>query len=227
MPSVANTDDGGAKPRGCDETAEPPATPVPRGQSDSASVVNKLREEGNARMRAGDPARAVELYSEALRPASTGEFALGRLSSAAGCLSCVAERMLTSLRSGVNRSMSAALAATLYSNRAAAHVALSNWEAAVCDAQAAVILQPGHVKAAHRLATALSALGRFREAVKACRDGAAALAAAGDRSAVFQHLIEQVRAVQASPLCQASYDNTTLPLSDLHSCGAEWQRCGF
>ena len=89
--------------------------------------------------------------------------------------------------------MSASLAATLYSNRAAAHVALRNWEAAVSDAQAAVTLQPDHTKAAHRLATALSALGRFREAVKACRTGAAALAAAGDRSSVFQLLIEQVR----------------------------------
>ena len=88
--------------------------------------------------------------------------------------------------------MSSTLAATLYANRAAAHVALSNWEAAVTDAQAAVTLQPSHSKAFHRLATALSALGRFREAVKACRSGAAALAAAGDRSNVFQLLIDQV-----------------------------------
>ena len=110
---------------------------------------------------------------------------------------------LTPLLPGVNRPLSAPLAATLYSNLAAAHVALSNWEAAVCDAQAAVILQPGHTKAAHRLATALSALGRFREAVKACRDGAAALAAAGGHSAVFQLLIEQVRTVPAPTLRRA------------------------
>ena len=100
--------------------------------------------------------------------------------------------------------MSSALAATLYANRAAAHVALSNWEAAVSDAQAAVTLQPEHSKAFHRLATALCALGRFREAVKACRSGAAALAATGDRSNVFQLLMDQVRSPHASAVRRAT-----------------------
>jgi tetratricopeptide (TPR) repeat protein len=93
--------------------------------------------------------------------------------------------------------MSSKLAATLYANRAAAHVALSNWEAAVSDAQAAVTLQPSHSKAFHRLATALIALGSFREAMNACRAGAAALAATGDRSNTFQLLIEQARSARA------------------------------
>ena len=141
-------------------------------------------------MRAGDPARAVELYSEALRPAATGAPASGCSQGTHHC--AVNSSVLTLCLAGVNRPMSASLAATLYSNRAAAHVALSNWEAAALDAQAALVWQPGHTKAAHRLATALNALGRFREAVKACRAGAAALAAAGDHSPAFQLLIEQV-----------------------------------
>ena len=119
--------------------------------------------------------------------------------------------------------MSAALAATLYSNRAAAHVALSNWEAAVTDAQAAITLQPGHTKALHRLATALSALGRFREAVKACRAGAAALAAAGDHSAVFQHLIAKVRSMPVSTAPREEMVSLDARVG-LHRCGAQRQR---
>ena len=74
---IAAKADGGAALRGLDATSAPPTPqPAPAPVPDSASVVNKLREEGNARMRAGDPARAAELYSEALRPAATGKPAL-------------------------------------------------------------------------------------------------------------------------------------------------------
>ena len=70
-PGAAEETESDAKSRSRDETAAPP-TPVPASGPDPAFVVNKLREEGNAHMRAGDPSRAAELYSEALRPASTG-----------------------------------------------------------------------------------------------------------------------------------------------------------
>jgi len=194
--------DRSAAPVKREETAEPPTPPTPptppASVPDSAAVVNKLREEGNARMRAGDPARAAELYSEALRPASTGTAARVPPGSSKGSFGMARTLVITPYPTGVNRVMSATTAATLYSNRAAAHVALSSWEAAATDAQAAVILQPGHAKALHRLAAALSALGRFREAMKACRAGEAALAAADDRSAVFQLLIEQVRSALPS-----------------------------
>jgi hypothetical protein len=152
------------------QAAPAPATPPPpAAPPGSLNVVDALREEGNACLRAGAPARAAALYSEALRPAATG----------------------------VNRPLRAAAAATLYANRAAAHLALRDWEAAAADAQAAVTLQAGHVKALHRLATARSALGHFRQAVAACRAGEAALAAAGDRSRAFQPLLEQARASAA------------------------------
>ena len=72
-PGAAEKTRNDAKPRALDKTAEPTTPPrVAASEQDPDSVVNKLREEGNARMRAGDPARAVELYGEALRPASTG-----------------------------------------------------------------------------------------------------------------------------------------------------------
>ena len=122
--------------------------------------------------------------------------------------------------------MSSALAATLYANRAAAHVALSNWEAAVTDAQAAVTLQPNHSKAFHRLATALSALGRFREAVKACHSGAAALAAAGDRSSVFQLLMDQARSAHASAMAASNLRSRfLLRRAGVHCGGVERQHC--
>jgi hypothetical protein len=100
--------------------------------------------------------------------------------------------------------MPAAAAATLYSNRAAAHLALSDWDAAAADAQAAVTLQPAHVKALRRLATARNALGHFRQAVAACRAGEAALAATGDRSRAFQPLLEQVRLAVRALQCMRS-----------------------
>ena len=89
--------------------------------------------------------------------------------------------------------MTALAAATLYSNRSAAHAALGDWQAAAADAQAAVTLQPDHLKALRRLATACCQLGRFRQAMAACRKGEEVLNAKGDRSQAFQPLLEQAR----------------------------------
>ena len=56
------------------------------------SIVDALREEGNAHMRAGNAQRALELYSEALRPAATG--ALVACAARLACDSCSLERVL-------------------------------------------------------------------------------------------------------------------------------------
>ena len=72
-PGAAEKTGGVIKHLAVDKTAGPPTPPqFAASEQDPTSVVNTLREQGNARMRAGDPTRAAELYSEALRPASTG-----------------------------------------------------------------------------------------------------------------------------------------------------------
>ena len=56
-------------------------------------------------------------------------------------------------------------------NRSAALVKLSRFDDAVRDATDAVHFDPHKVKPHYRLATALAAMGRHREAVDACDDG--------------------------------------------------------
>jgi tetratricopeptide (TPR) repeat protein len=211
------------------EAPAPPATPPPpppATPADTLSVVDQLREEGNAFMRAGDAARAAELYTEALRPAATGvklvaHACLRRTVPPAPAL--IAPRRCA----GVNRQMTAAAAAMLYSNRAAARLALRDWEAAAADAQAAVTLQPAHVKALRRLATAHCELGNFRLAVKACRAGEAALAASGDRSCAFQPLLEQARMALASERLCTLCRSLLTPCAGVHRGGAARQRGCF
>ena len=75
-PGAAEQTGRDAKPFTLDKTAGPPTPPhLAASEQDPTSAVNKLREQGNSRMRAGDPAGAAELYSEALRPKSTGAVA--------------------------------------------------------------------------------------------------------------------------------------------------------
>eukprot|EP00123_Amoebidium_parasiticum_P000994 comp11956_c0_seq1/m.6639 comp11956_c0_seq1/g.6639 ORF comp11956_c0_seq1/g.6639 comp11956_c0_seq1/m.6639 type:complete len:402 (-) comp11956_c0_seq1:75-1280(-) len=63
--------------------------------------------------------------------------------------------------------------ATLYSNRAAANLALGNYRSTVEDCDAAKKLDPQNVKVYFRAAKALSSLDKFAEAYKWCDDGLA------------------------------------------------------
>lgn len=118
--------------------------------------------------------------------------------------------------------MSAADAATLYGNRAAAQLVLQSWEAACADAEAALLLAPGHLKCLHRLARARAELRHFAQAVAACRAGQQAQRAGGDRSDLFQSLLNQARTA-AVPPC-AAWLTHPARRSGVHHRGAARQR---
>ena len=90
--------------------------------------LNKLKEEANARLLAGDAAKAVELYSAALDKCDADT------SSDATAL--------------------AEFAVAVQANRAAAHLKVESWGAALADATAVIDAQPDHIKAHHRRAAA-------------------------------------------------------------------------
>jgi DnaJ family protein C protein 7 len=66
---------------------------------------------------------------------------------------------------------STALAAALYSNRAATHLAVKEYTLAVEDAVRAIQLDPGYTKAYVRQARALVQLGKFTDAMTALQNG--------------------------------------------------------
>jgi translocation protein SEC72 len=116
-----------------------PPPPIPVNQRRSASIT-KLRESGNAEFRKGKHAEAIKYYSLGLQMALTRP---------------------AWEPSGLVRDE----VAGLYSNRAMAHVAMSNWAEGSVDAEASVeAKKAGNAKAWWRKGRCLIEMGRLEEA---------------------------------------------------------------
>ena len=85
------------------------------------------------------------------------------------------------------------------SNRAMAHLKLSQWNAAEADATEALRLNPTHVKSWHRRASARRALGRIRDALLDASVAARLLALSGDAAqlAAAAATVDAVDALEA------------------------------
>jgi hypothetical protein len=139
---------------------------------------------GNAALKAGDYDMALALYTEALTPSDSSK----------------------------NRRMPSEVAGVLYSNRAAVKMLLDvpDPQGAAADAHAAAVLCPDWPKPRYRLAEAQLALGCYALAMKACRAGEAAATRAGDKSRVFDGLMDRVGMAAAREGSLAGFDGRVI-----------------
>ena len=131
------------------------ATPAVTGLSPEQDA---LRERGNGALQAGDHARAIALYSEAL------DLAVAATATTAATTATSDGRAL------------------LLSNRCAARLGMNDYVDALVDAEECVRLRPGWPKAWARKGAALFGLGRLGEAAAAYRTAAERSVSAGERT---------------------------------------------
>jgi len=126
-----------------------PAEETPSNNKRKLSVAVSFKEQANDRFSSGHYGEACDLYSTALSnlPITTA-----------------------TLTGNINKE-EAHLAAALYSNRAAAQLALKNYPAAGEDASQAIRLDATYIKAYVRHARALVQMGSFRTALQILQDG--------------------------------------------------------
>ncbi|KAI2793716.1 hypothetical protein POX_a00300 [Penicillium oxalicum] len=116
-----------------------PPPPLPVNPKRSAQIT-KLRDSGNAAYRKSNYAEAIRLYTYAI------DMAISR----------PGWEPVTLAREEL---------ASLYGNRAQAHLGMQAWPEGLCDAKASVDSKPvGNVKAWWRLSKSLAEMGRYTEA---------------------------------------------------------------
>jgi DnaJ family protein C protein 7 len=151
QPSVKTTNGDGPQPMEA-ETEEPEISAATSSQR-RFTFAQSYKDQANDRFSSGHYSEARDLYSKALSnliPVST---------STVGTPKTVLDQE------------SAALAAALYSNRAATYLAVKEYPAAVDDAEKAVGLDPAYTKAYVRQARALIQLGKFTDACRVLQAG--------------------------------------------------------
>lgn len=142
--------------------------------SEIPSAAVKLKEQGNAAYKAGNIAKALLFYKQAIQQ-------------------CKDEEKNTKKASLETNN----LLATLYSNVAAAALRLNRPSDAAAAARKANTLRPKWTKPLHRLAEALLECGEFAAAVAACKQGESLCIANSDGHTEFTPLMDKL-AIEAA-----------------------------
>ena len=158
-----------------------PKPTLPPDRLDPSHPLVRLKDEGNQSMRRGDFELAAQLYTQALHPGD--------------------KRKTTNDIDGV-----------LYCNRSKARMQLDvpDLEGALADADAACKLCPDWPKPRARLAEANLALGFYRGAMIACRDGERCESRVNDHSKSFVPLMDRVAMRAAREGSPAGFDGRVI-----------------
>lgn len=158
-----------------------PKPTLPPDRLDPSHPLVRLKDEGNQSMRRGDFELAAQLYTQALHPGD--------------------KRKTTNDIDGV-----------LYCNRSKARMQLDvpDLEGALADADAACKLCPDWPKPRARLAEANLALGFYRGAMIACRDGERCESRVNDHSKSFVPLMDRVAMRAAREGSLAGFDGRVI-----------------
>ena len=148
--------------------AAAPAAPASHDDAAADEQAERLKEDGNAALKAGRYAHAEELYSEAIDASPAGK-------SSHIYFACVEGRRPAPLARSAQQPSASERApptpppphAHPCSNRAAVRLHLKNYEGCAEDAREAVRLNEGYAKAWIRLGQALHKLGRHAEGAEA------------------------------------------------------------
>jgi tetratricopeptide (TPR) repeat protein len=163
-------DGGGPQPMETteeEEEAEPSEISAAASSQRRFTFAQSYKNQANDRFSSGHYSEARDLYSKALSnlipPVGTSTSTVGTAGTAT--------TTTPTLKTAVLDEPSVALAATLYSNRAATYLAVQKYPAAVDDAEQAVRLDPGYTKAYVRQARGLVQLGKFTDACRVLQAG--------------------------------------------------------
>ena len=174
-------------------TAYEPAKPtLPPQRLDPKHPLVRLKDEGNDAMRRGDFDLALALYSQALDPSVNDK----------------TDRPDAAMKRTTNKDIDG----VLYCNRSRARMQLDepDPEGAMTDADAACKLCPDWPKPRARLAEANLALGFYRGAMMACRDGERCEARVNDRSKSFVPLMDRIAMQAAREGSMAGFDGRVI-----------------
>ena len=194
---------------GCVEVYKKPQVVPPPQRLDPDDPVVRLKEEGNAALKAGEYDLANAIYTEALTTPSVDSSSKKTSSTTT---SSSATSSLSPTTTTPARRLLSELVGVLYSNRARVRMLLDepDLQGAAADAHSACVACPDWPKPRHRLAEAQLALGCYSLAMKACREGERLAVKADDHSRPFDNLMDVVAMRAAREGSLAGFDGRVI-----------------